>query len=152
MKDKAVVELIIVLVLVGFGLWSLKKDPVTVGDDTTDIKQEIISTEDTSIGSVHANNPALATSYEQALANYGNARIELDQNCQATPRTATYRNGANIMIDNRSAQIRTIKVGYVFSIKAWSFKIVNLSSATAPTTWSVNCGNYQNIATIYIQR
>lgn len=152
MKDKLVIELIIVLVLVGFGLWSLKNDsgPVTPTNKTE--MNQTLSTEDISIGSIHANSPAAVMSYTQALATYKNARIELNKNCQATPNTVTFRNGANIMIDNLSDTSRTIKVGYSFPIKARSFKIISLSSTTAPVVWYMDCGNYQNIATIYIQR
>jgi hypothetical protein len=90
--------------------------------------------------------------YANALATYRNARIELDKDCKAIPNVSTFRNGDEIMIDNRSAVARTVKVGYVFPVKAWGFKIASVSSTVAPTTWYVDCGNLKNVATIYIQR
>jgi len=56
------------------------------------------------------------------------------------------------MIDNRAPVARTVKVGSTFPIKAYGFKIVNLSSATLPATWYVDCDSSQNVATILIQK
>ena len=113
---------------------------------------QIIPTEDTSAGSVNVGAPVASISYAQALVKYKDARIQLDENCQASPNSVTYKNGTNIMIDNRSSVIRTIKVGSDFNVKAWGFKIVKLSSKTLPITWLVDCGASQNVATILIQK
>jgi hypothetical protein len=56
------------------------------------------------------------------------------------------------MIDNRSAQARTVKVGTTFTIKPWGFKIVVLPDVYLKTkTLLVDCGQYQNVATILVQ-
>ncbi|HLC82027.1 MAG TPA: hypothetical protein VJH68_05210 [Candidatus Nanoarchaeia archaeon] len=46
MKDKALIELIIVLILVGFGFWALYKDSVSNVNNNTVNDQEIIPSED----------------------------------------------------------------------------------------------------------
>jgi hypothetical protein len=112
---------------------------------TTD-ESKIDSTEDV------GTSTAAPLSYKQALVTYANARLQLDKTCQASPSNMTFKNGSKIMIDNRSAVARTVKVGSTFSIKAWGFKIVDLSSSTLPATWLVDCGVSQNVATITIQK
>lgn len=148
-KDaKVFVELVIVLVLVALGIWSLKQGPVPA----LDTNQAVNFVEDTSSGSIDANNPAAPLSYQQALVKYSGARIQLDKNCQASPDKMTFKNNTNVMIDNRAPVIRTVKVGSTFSVRAYGFKIVRLYSTTLPATWYVNCDSSRNVSTILIQR
>ena len=99
---------------------------------------------------MNVSKPAL--SYQNALAKYKDVRIQLNANCQADPTQMTFKNGTEIMMDNRSPKDRTVKVGSIYNIKAWGFKIVKLSSATLPATWLVDCDKSQNVATILIQK
>jgi len=111
--------------------------------------------EDVTEGSVSASNgaasPQVTLSYQEALVKYKDARIQLDKTCQASPDKMTFKNGTNIMIDNRAAVSRTVKVGSTFTIKPYGFKIVRLSSDTIPATWLVDCDGSQNVSTILIQ-
>ena len=145
-NQKIVLELVVVLALVGFGLWGLSRTPADVKNDA-----EVTPTEDVSTGSVNTG-AAASIAYTEALVKYKDARIQLEKNCQASPDKGTFKNGTNIMIDNRAPVSRTVKVGSTFTIKAYGFKIVNLSSATLPATWYVDCDTSQNVATILIQK
>ena len=91
-------------------------------------------------------------SYAKALIKYKNARLQLEKTCQATPNHMTFKNGAYLMIDNRAGVARTIRVGSLYKIKAYGFRIVRLSVSKVPTTWLVDCDKYQNVATILIQK
>ncbi len=95
-------------------------------------------------------------SYQKALENYkDNLRIQLSGTsfCQASPNNVMYKSGTSIMIDNRSAQTRNIKIGSAsYTIEGYGFKIVKLSSATLPTTLLMDCGTQQNIAKILLQK
>lgn len=142
-KENVWIVLIIVLVLVVLGFWSMSKNSAPVYDQTMD------SVEDTG-GATGA--PAASISYQNALVKYKDARIQLDKICQASPDKMTFKNGTNIMVDNRAPVARTVKVGSVFTLKAYSYKIVNLSSETLPATWYVDCDKSQNVATILIQK
>lgn len=122
------------------------------GDIALDANLGNIGIEDISTGSVNAGKSAPTISYANALIRYKNTRIQLDKMCQAVPHNVTYKNGANIMIDNRAPVARTVKVNAVFPIKAWGFKIVKISSVKLPATWLVDCDKSQNVATILIQR
>ncbi len=150
-NQKILIELGIVLVLVVFGLWSLNKSSAPATNDTSS-SADVVSVEDTSAGSINVGAPAASIAYGDALVKYKDARLQLNKDCQGSPDKMTFKNGANVMIDNRSAVARTVKVGSVFSIKAYGFKIVNLSSSTLPATWYVDCGTSQNVATITIQK
>ena len=147
-KGNAVLELIVVLALVIFALWSMKNNSTVIVNDTP----EIVSTEDTSTGSVNVVVPVKPISYAQALVKFKDSRIQHDQNCQAYPNVMTFKNNTEIMVDNRSPLARIVKIGSVYNIKAYGFKIIRLSSLTLPTTWFVDCGTSQNVATILIQK
>ena len=145
---------VVVMLLV----WMMNKSSMPTTSDngtSTDTSQTAIdSTEDTTAGSIDVGAPAATLSYSQALVKYANARMQLDANCQvnAQSQKMTFRNNAYLMIDNRSDVAHTVKVGSTFSVKAYGFKIVQLSSATLPVTWLVDCGSSQNVATVTIQK
>lgn len=151
-KDHHVfVELVIIIALVAFGFWSLKKSSNLVSTDNTVNNQEVTLPKDISKANINVNVPP-SISYAQALVQFKDARLQLDQNCQASPNNMTFKNGAYLMVDNRASAARTVKIGSTFSINAYGFKIVQLSSATLPATWYVDCDASQNVATILIQK
>jgi len=151
-KENPIVVLVIVLALVIYGWWSFKKNPPSV---VLPEPSQIVS-ENTNVGGsrTSTSNPSvpLTYTYAEALVKYKDTRIQLDQNCQATPNVMTFKNNTTIMIDNRSSMARTVKVDSIYSIKGYDFKIVKLSSATLPFTWYVDCDKSQNVATILIQK
>lgn len=114
---------------------------------------EVVSTEDTTAGSINtATKPVALMSYAKALQVYKDRRIQLNTLCQAFPNNVTYKNGTDIMIDNRANVARTVKLGSVYTIKAYGFKIVHLSATKLPTTFLLDCDKQQNVATILLQK
>lgn len=152
-KDNPIFILVIVLILVGYAFWTTKKENSALGpvQNTSPI---VDPTKNTNNGSnVYTGvAPVTTLSYGDALVKYKDARIQLNQNCQATPTNVTYKNNSYLMIDNRASVSRTVKVGSTFPVKAYSFKIVKLSSTVLPVTWYVDCDKSQNVATILIQK
>jgi hypothetical protein len=146
----AIVGLVIIAVIVLMVVKNNKK-PVEVTEIPTDSVEQVDDTT-TEVGAVVIKPKTNSISYQQALVKYKDHRIQLGQDCQATPTSVTYKNGTSIMIDNRSNVARTVKVGSNYTINAWSFKVVNLTSSTLPATWLVDCGKQQNVATILIQK
>lgn len=141
----------VLVVVLGFTFWSMNKASAPVGEDN--INPPVVdSTEDITPGSVNGNANAVSISYANALIKYKDARLQLDKTCQASPNKMTFKNGASLMIDNRASVGRVVKVGSVFSIKAYGFKIIKLTSTTLPVTWLVDCDKSQNVATISIQK
>jgi len=116
------------------------------------------STEDLTTGDVNAPTTPGATavpiSYTDALVKYADARLQLDTNCQAlaSPSNLIFKNNSLLMVDNRAPVARTVHIGSVFTIKAYGFKIIELSSAKLPATFLVDCGTSQNVATITLEK
>lgn len=139
---------VVLVVVLGFWYWSMNKSSVPVVEESTVVD----SVEDTTAGSVNTGSTAASISYTNALVKYKDARLQLDKNCQASPDQMTFKNGASVMVDNRAAVDRVVKLGSVFTIKAYGFKIVKLSSSTLPAKWYVDCDKSQNVSTITIQK
>jgi len=146
--ENAIIILVIVAVLAVYGLWSMRNNPIS----TVNYNQPIPFVGYTNNNPINIINYMPTAGYEQALLEYKNARIQLDKNCQATPNYVTYKNDTNIMIDNRSAIARTVKVGSVYTIEPYGFKIIKLLSPILPVTWFINCDNSPNVATILLQK
>lgn len=137
------------LVIFSWGWWSFQNDLVTPAIKVANLPINIVKK------AVDIYNPpsvAVSPSYTQALLTYKDARIQLDSDCRAVPNKVTFKNGTYIMIDNRAAVARTVTVGSTFSIPAYGFKVVDLSSSVLPATWYVSCDNRVKVASILIQK
>ena len=145
---------VVLVVVAGLMFWVINKPESVVVSSQNDNNVESVtdSTEDVTDGSINTTIPGAAISYANALVKYKDARLQLDKKCQASPDKMTFKNGQNIMIDNRAPVSRTVKVGTTFSIKGYGFKIVKLSSLSLPATWYVDCDSSQNVSTILIQK
>ena len=151
--------LAVVLIVVAV-VYVRKNDTDMTGEDVVrndTVGGEVVPTEDVSEGSVTtpvAGSGSVTLSYQQALTKYASARMQFDAQCATTPKQATWKNGTLIMLDNRSALPRTIRLGGMgnVSIKAWGFKIVKLSASNLPQTLLVDCGVQQNVASILVQK
>ncbi len=149
------VAVILVVAIIVFLFSLLKKETVGVDGIISPNSNNTAlfppSTLDTSGSSVQGTKP-ISISYIDALAKYANKRIQLDKNCQAFPNTVTYKDNTGIMIDNRSPEVRTIKIGTSFTIKAWGFKIITLPNVVLQSkTIFVDCDKSLNVATILVQ-
>ncbi|MFA5080823.1 MAG: hypothetical protein WC472_04365 [Candidatus Paceibacterota bacterium] len=122
----------------------------TTNNETTTKEPESI--QDTSTQNTKTPAAATSISYADALIKYADRRIQLDKACQAHPSSVTYKDNTGIMIDNRSPQTRTIKIGTTFTIKPYGFKIIVLPDIYLKSkTILVDCDQSQNVATILIQ-
>jgi hypothetical protein len=122
--------------------------------DATGTSKPTTSTTKT-VSTTYANQP-VSLSYEQALELYkDNKRIQISGTslCQVSPNNVMYKNGTSIMLDNRSAVTRTIKLGgATYNIEGYGFRIAKLSSATLPITFLMDCGTQQNVAKVLLQK
>jgi hypothetical protein len=142
------IVIIIVVAVVLFFVFGNKQiaNPVTTNPVTTE-PESVQDIDDQAVGA-----GATAISYANALVKYADRRIQLDPTCQAHPNTVTYKDNTGIMIDNRSAKTRTVKVGTTFTIKPWGFKIVVLPDVYLKSkTILVDCDGSQNVATVLVQ-
>ena len=95
---------------------------------------------------------AMPQSYDMAVQQYSGHRIQFDMYCQANPVQLSVANGTTVMLDNRSGDARTIRVGGVaYALAGYGWKIVTLSSKTLPATLGLDCGSGRNVGTIIVQ-
>ena len=147
-----IVAFIIVIIIM---FWMVKKDKsdILVDDLNQNPAQEVlVPTEDTSTGSVHTTKNATSLSYEEALLKYKDTRIQFDSLCRAIPNAVTYKNNTSIMLDNRAPVARVVEIDSAYTVKAYGFKIIKLSSTALPTTWLIDCDKSENVATILLQK
>lgn len=91
-------------------------------------------------------------SYSQLVAQYGSNRVQFDNNCQAQPSTAVFKNGTSILLDNRANQTRTIGVnGRIYTLAPYGYQVITLSTASVPQTLKLSCNNLVNVGTIQLQ-
>jgi hypothetical protein len=157
-----VIVVIVLILIIGFAVKKHNADYASTDQQQAVTPSAIEPTEDISAGSIHATSvtggSAVTIAYADALVKYANTRIQLDMPdikgsaCTATPSSVTYKNGTTIMIDNRTPNVVTVKVGVPYTVKGYGFKLINLSSSTLPATWLIDCGSQQNVATILIQK
>lgn len=152
---------IVILVVVAAGVLFMvlnKKDTTEIseGDTTTVVNNGTTtdepkeSVQDTT--GVKTGTPVASISYANALVKYADRRIQLDKTCQAIPNVVTYKDNTGIMIDNRSAQTRTVKIDQTYTIKPYGFRIVVLPDIYLKSkTILVDCDGSQNVATILVQ-
>jgi hypothetical protein len=153
---------VVVVVVLGLIIWGVSRR----GDEV----QEAVNNNDvvaTSTASSTDNNNGTQTgvtgsgstlSFTQAVKLYASSRIQFTSpqpvnSCQAFPGKVTYKNGTNVMLDNRTAKTLSLRFdNNTHVLPAYSFKVVKVSSATLPHTYTVDCNTNQNVATIEVQK
>ncbi len=89
--------------------------------------------------------------YGEALSAYAGRVMQFGLRCEVNPNTIAFKNEVKLMLDNRSPQSRTIKIGETYTIPGYGFKIITLTSTTFPKTFLVDCDGQQNVASILLQ-
>ncbi len=156
MKKNNYISWIIVAILVIVALFFIfkEKKPTdnTQAPNENQEQQNIDNNEPESSQDTSGQSGAASISYTDALVKYKDRRLQFNASCQATPSSVTYKDNTGIMLDNRSSQSRTIKVGQSYTIKPYGFKIVTLPDTYLKSkTILVDCGSLQNVATILVQ-
>jgi cytoskeletal protein RodZ len=146
------VVIAIVVIIIG-GIWFFTyQNNRTV---TTTNTNNTATTEPESVQDISAQDigvGAVSISYADALIKYADRRIQIDKTCQASPHTVTYKDNTGVMIDNRSPQTHTIKLGTTFTIKPYGFKIIVLPDVYLKSkTLLIDCDQSQNVATVLVQ-
>ncbi|MDP2647879.1 MAG: hypothetical protein Q8P35_01395 [Candidatus Yanofskybacteria bacterium] len=112
------------------------------------------ATQRASQGGATATPIAQTISYDAAVQQYANSRIQFDQYCQGNPSNMSLKSGNKIMLDNRSGDARTIKVdGTAYSLAGYGYQIITLSkpSSALPYTIKIDCGTAVNVAQVLLQ-
>ena len=103
--------------------------------------------------------PANNTNYGTLRAQYDSTGhlLTFDDSCRVTPGQIVLKTGTKIMLDNRSAIAKTIRLDNdSFSLPAYNYRIVQISPAhSLPYDLGVDCkstvGNTENGAVLKVQ-
>lgn len=104
-------------------------------------------------GASTGSGPSVAgKSYTELVKEYDGRRIQFDPRCQAVPNSVTYKNGTKVMLDNRSNNPVTVKVGDTsYTLIGYGYQVIHLSSLSLPKEISVSCGASGNVGKILLQ-
>ncbi len=151
--NKNLLWIVVAVVVVGGYFWMQS-------DSSTDTPSAQQSATPTSVvkatvkpsTSTKATPTPVTKTYTQLLAEYSNRRIQFNASCQATPSSFVLKNNTSILLDNRANVARTITVdGTSYSLGAYGYQVINLSSPTLPHTVKINCGSSVNVGTVLLQ-
>lgn len=154
--------LTVVLVVVVVGTWWVYSNKTNLSDyvymnqnQTNYSPSPVAGTATKPVGkksTVPAFVPASTKSYSEFVKEYEGRRIQFDERCQVIPQNPTYKNGTSILLDNRSASVRTVMVGGMkYDLVAYGYRVVTLSSPSLPKELSLSCGSAGNVGVILLQ-
>lgn len=87
-------------------------------------------------------------SYGDVVTLYGEKRIQLDQDCHATPTAASFTVGTIIVIDNRSESVKAVRfIDDTYAIPPFHIKIFELNR---PGIFPVDCGTSKNVSVVRV--
>ena len=90
--------------------------------------------------------------YSELVRQYEGRRIQFDEGCQVFPNDISFKNGTKVMLDNRAPAATNVNLGgTVFSLPAYGYQLVTLSSPTLPKTLNVACGSSPSVGKILLQ-
>ncbi len=141
-----IVAVIIVLVL---GYYFLRSQSANAPSNETNTQSLSTSGNPTSDSSTTPSTQIIK--YVDAQKIYKGKIFQFNNTCGVSPRAMTFTNNTNIMLDNRSSHTRNIKVGSIYTVKPYDFKIVNVYVSSTPKTILIDCDKQQNVATITVQ-
>ena len=94
----------------------------------------------------------IATTYDEALEQYGDWRIQLNGDCQARPPRMTVKSGTSVMLDNRAGAPQTVVAnGTPYQIAPYHYRVITVKSGASPRTVYLDCGQGKNVALITAQ-
>lgn len=87
-------------------------------------------------------------SYGDIVTLYGDKRIQIDQDCRATPSAASFTVGTIIVLDNRSSEVKAVKfIEDTYAIPPLHVKIIEL---TRQGIFAIDCGTSKNVSIIRV--
>jgi len=153
-----IVLVLIVIFSMQGGKSSTEVDDTSSSEDDAMMQDEVKTGEETtpSSGNPPANKSGsglpVSMAYEEAVEKYEGRRIQFDNSCQASPSKLTYKNGTEIMFDNRSEQPKVISFDdQSKQLLGYSYTVIKMTSPSVPYTVIVSCGESKNVAQITLQ-
>lgn len=157
-KGNKIFWIVLAVVIVGIIIFLNSKQSVAPTNPSNDNTNTTTNTAPTGNTAKPATKPAntqntITTSYQEMVKKYEGRRIQFNEWCQATPSSQTYKNGTQIMFDNRGSKATTLTIdGVAYPTSAYTYRLITLSSKTLPHTVIVNCGAQNNVAQLTLQQ
>lgn len=146
--------IVLVIVVIAAGVWFVKGGSLPTSLSISPSASPSASASKTPSSSVRRTATPAPTqlSYTQLVQQYGSNRIQFDSNCRAYPSSLVLKNGAKIMLDNRSNQARTIKLNSAsYNLAPYGYQTVTLTNSILPEKISLSCNSSVNVGTIQLQ-
>ena len=146
--------LVVVVLVVALGYWLMGKNGgLPLGDSAYPTSSPSSSpVAKAPAKKAAAPVPTLSKPYGDLVKEYEGRRIQFDSRCQVVPNSATYKNGSSVMLDNRSSNPITVKVGTTsYSLMGYGYQVINLSSTSLPKELTVSCGSAGDVGKILLQ-
>lgn len=159
MYMKKISLLVVVILVVGVGYWLMGRDGNFMSDYTSPEEGTPAASSPAAkapakkaVAPATSSVPTSARPYGDLVKEYDGRRIQFDGRCQQTPVSVTYKNGTNVMLDNRSSNPVSVKVGTIsYSLLGYGYQIINLSSSSLPKEMMVSCGTAGNVGKVLLQ-
>ena len=91
--------------------------------------------------------------YGQLVQQYRTARMQVTATCRVSPTSYSFKAGTSILLDNRSPMTHVVSVGGMsYTLPAYGYQVVALTSPTLPAKLSVNCDSSVNVATVKLSQ
>ena len=164
---KLVIGVGVVCVLLAVGVWVMREqDGEDIVTDAGARPSPTVNVQATPTGDALAEPSPTATGttagkptptpklgYDAALRQFEGRRIQLDPACTAIPSQVTYKNGTQLMLDNRSGESKSVLFNLKrYTIPAYDYIVVAAVADSTPAVTYMDCGQKQNVAKITIQK
>jgi len=149
-SGKGLVLILVALIFISLIVFMGDNKEVEEPRDTTNGTVNVSPT--TSPVPARSSSPVKTKTYTELVAEFNGRRIQFDINCQAIPNYVTFKEGTQVMFDNRSGEQRFITIGGVsYSFPGYGYKILTMSADKLPATVLLSCGSAINVGQILIQ-
>lgn len=97
--------------------------------------------------------PQPGKNYQAVVEEYRDRRIQFDDACRATPNYLTFKNGPEIMLDNRGIGEKVIKLNDIaYKIGPYGFIVLQITAPSLPYQIEIDCNQLFNVASINLQK
>lgn len=154
---------VVIVALAAYGIWMVTKDNgSTLGENASPSPSASVSpvtaaTKSTSKTTGSGTASGTTVSYNDILNQYKGRMIQFNAQCQATPGQMSLKAGEKILIDNRSADSKTIKLDSdTYALAGYNWRVITVKTTKAlPYNLGIDCksvnGTTENSAVIKLQ-
>ena len=147
--------IVVILIAAGAFFWLQNGSPSSTTKTTTPTHSSAPTAKPSATKGAQVTTSPDATpsmTYTQLVQMYAGKTLQFSESCQVTPKSFVLKNNTAILLDNRSASAKTIVIeGRSYSLGAYGYQVVTVSSSSLPSTLHVNCDSSVNVGTINLQ-